>query len=157
MGKLTAGSVWNVVCESALMEVEVRGQTTDANEYVEAYAIRVAEGAAKMQDCEVSIKRMGSAAAFTCDWALSERVYNICKDALGIPAALLPGIGGGSEDFAYMAERVQKHGGQACYFGILVPCPASNHSDRFDFNEDALTAGAETFTAVTLDLLQSAT
>ena len=71
----------------------------------------------------------------------------------GMRVITLPSIGGGSEDFAYMAERVQQRGGQATYFGILTSCAAINHNDRFDFDEGALVNGVRAFTGMALDLL----
>ena len=66
---------------------------------------------------------------------------------------VLPSIGGGSEDFAYMSERVQKRGGQAAYFGILTSCAAVNHNDHFDFDETALANGVRAFTGMVWELL----
>ena len=52
-----------------------------------------------------------------------------------------------------MAQRVQQRGGQAAYVGLLTACPAANHNDHFDFDEQALANGAAMFTAVTASLL----
>ena len=61
---------------------------------------------------------------------------------------------GGSEDYYYMSQRVQSHGGQSCYFLNLSPCTAPLHNDRFDFHEDALANGVKAFCGIVLDLLQ---
>ena len=52
-----------------------------------------------------------------------------------------------------MAQRVQQQSGQAAYVGLLCACPAANHNDHFDFDEQALANGAAMFTAVTASLL----
>lgn len=41
VGKLVAGSSRNVICESAHMEMEVRGMTAEANQYMYDYACRI--------------------------------------------------------------------------------------------------------------------
>ena len=96
---------------------------------------------------------MGSADALVCTWPLSERVEGVCRDGLGLRVVRVGALSGGSEDFAYMAERVQQQGGQAAYIGLLSVCPAANHNSRFDFDEQALANGAAMFTAVTASLL----
>ena len=61
VGKLVAGSGRNVICDEAFMEIEVRGATTEVNEYVETYAKRILENAAAiaMRSCTCSLSRIG--------------------------------------------------------------------------------------------------
>lgn len=152
-GTLHAGTGRNVVCDSAKLELEVRGQTTEANEYMLRRANEIVQAAAQMHGCTCETRAMGSAAALVCTWPLSERVEGVCRDGLGLRVVRVGALSGGSEDFAYMAERVQQQGGQAAYIGLLSACPAANHNSRFDFDEQALTNGAAMFTAVTASLL----
>ena len=77
----------------------------------------------------------------------------ICKEELGLRVTHVNALGGGSEDFSCMSQRVQQRGGQAAYVGLLCACPAANHNDHFDFDEQALANGAAMFTAVTASLL----
>ena len=153
VGVLHAGSGRNVVCEQAVMELEVRGLTSEANNYMEAYARRIVKGAAQMHDCGCDIRPMGGAAALSCDWPLSKRVYDVCTAKLGMRVVPLPRLAGGSEDFAYMSERVQQQGGEATYFGILTDCAAINHNDRFDFDESALVNGVRAFCGAVYDIV----
>ena len=153
VGTLHAGTGRNVVCETAKLELEVRGQTTEANDYMLSRAQQIVKAAAGMQDCSVELRPMGHAAALTCDWPLSERVKRVCKDELGLRATRVGALGGGSEDFSCMAQCVQQQGGQAAYVGLLSACPAANHNDHFDFEEQALANGAAMFAAVTASLL----
>ena len=153
VGTLHAGTGRNVVCETAKLELEVRGQTTEANDYMLSRAQRIVKAAAQMQDCTVELCPMGHADALRCDWPLSERVERICREELGLRVTRVGALGGGSEDFSCMAQRVQQHGGQAAYVGLLTACPAANHNDHFDFDEQALANGAAMFTAVTASLL----
>lgn len=133
--------------------VIVRGQTTEANEYMLRRANEIVQAAAQMHGCTCETRAMGSAAALVCTWPLSERVEGVCRDGLGLRVVRVGALSGGSEDFAYMAERVQQQGGQAAYIGLLSACPAANHNSRFDFDEQALANGAAMFTAVTASLL----
>mgnify|MGYP002524439897 FL=1 len=153
VGTLHAGTGRNVVCETAKLELEVRGQTTQANDYMLSRAQSIVKAAAGMQDCTVELCPMGHADALRCDWLLSERVERICREELGLRVTRVGALGGGSEDFSCMAQRVQQHGGQAAYVGLLSACPAVNHNDHFDFDEQTLANGAAMFTAVTASLL----
>lgn len=153
VGTLHAGTGRNVVCETAKLELEVRGETTEANEYMLSRAQKIVKAAAEMQDCAVQTQAMGHAAALTCDWPLSARVERVCKEELGLRVTRVSSLGGGSEDFSCMAQRVQQQGGQAAYVGLLTACPAANHNDHFDFDEQALANGAAMFAAVTASLL----
>ena len=153
VGTLHAGTGRNVVCETAKLELEVRGETTEANEYMLSRAQKIVKAAAEMQDCAVQTQAMGHAAALTCDWPLSARIERICKEELGLRVTRVGSLGGGSEDFSCMAQRVQQQGGQAAYVGLLTACPAANHNDHFDFDEQALANGAAMFAAVTASLL----
>ena len=73
---------------------------------------------------------------------------------MGLPVIRLNSVGGGSEDYAYMAQRVQSHGGKATFAALLCACPAKNHNGGFDFAEQTLPYGAAMFAAVTRSLLQ---
>ena len=153
VGTLHAGTGRNVVCETAKLELEVRGQTTEANDYMLSRARQIVKAAAEMQDCTVELCHMGHADALNCDWPLSEHVERVCREELGLRVTRVGAFGGGSEDFSCMAQRVQQQGGQAAYVGLLTACPAVNHNDHFDFDEQALANGAAMFAAVTASLL----
>lgn len=48
---------------------------------------------------------------------------------------------GGSDDFSYMMEYVQVHGGKATYMKLLTDITASPHNTSFNFNEEVLNKG----------------
>lgn len=152
VGRFTAGTGRNVVCEEAKLEVEVRGATSEANDYMEQRAIAIAKAAAAMYDCAVDVIFMGGAPAMENSASLAERVRLIAEKQ-GYSAVALTAMDGGSEDFSYMARRVISRGGEGTFFSLLTPCAAVNHNDRFDFDEAILPVGVEIFTAAVLDIL----
>lgn len=152
VGRFTAGTGRNVVCGEARLEAEVRGATSEANEYMEKRAIEIAEAAASMYGCELETVYMGGAPSMEVSGALSERVHRIAQGQ-GYAAVFLDSMDGGSEDFSYMARRVIAHGGEATFFSLLTPCAAINHNDRFDFSEEILPVGAELFSCTVLDIM----
>lgn len=152
VGTFHAGSGRNVVCDRAKLELEVRGETTEVNSYMESYAVNVLNASAAMHGCTVEIKEVGSAAAIACTEALTQRIYKICKEKLGMEVGI-PDDLGGSEDFAYMTQRVIEQGGQACFTGIQIPCAAPFHSESFDFDERALVLGVQYYSGIVWALL----
>ena len=152
VGRFTAGTGRNIICETAKLEVEVRGATSEANDYMEKKAIAIAKGAAEMYGCEVEIRPMGGAPAMENSWSLAERVQCIAREQ-GYTATALKSMDGGSEDFSYMARRVIERGGEATFFSLLTPCAAVNHNNRFDFDEAILPIGVEIFVSTVLDIM----
>lgn len=153
VGTLHAGSGRNVVCDKAVLEVEVRGSTTATNDYVEAYVRRIAQGSAQMHDCEVSIQLMGSAESLKSSPEMIDLCALVCKEKLGIPMAPPAPGNGASEDCAYLVNRVISHGGKGLYFNTLTPVSGSFHSKTFDFDEQALTDTVKVFLGLTYHLM----
>lgn len=152
VGTLHAGSGRNVICDTAKMELEVRGQTTEINSYMEGYARAILEHTASMHGCTVEIKEMGSAAAMECTSAFTQEIGRVCSENLHL-SVRTPKPLGGSEDYAYMTKRVIDRGGQACFIGIQIPCMALFHNKRFDFDERALPLGVKVYTGMIWRLL----
>lgn len=155
VGTLVAGSGRNVIPDEAKMQIEVRGQTTELNQYVSDYALRILENAAAMHGCTCQVKVMGAADSFTSDPAFGERVAQVCRDELGMQVGQpLQLKVSGSEDVCYMVNRVQEQGGQASFMRILTPFSGDAHSRRFDFGEEYLAKTVKIFCAVAYDILK---
>lgn len=152
VGRFTAGTGRNVVAEEAKLEIEVRGATSEANDYMERRAIAIAEAAAAMYGCELQTVFMGGAPAMENSWTLAERVQRVAAEQ-GYNAVALTAMDGGSEDFSYLARRVIERGGEGTFFSLLTPCAAVNHNDKFDFDETILPLGVEVFAAAVMGIL----
>ena len=152
VGTLHAGSGRNVIADTAVMELEIRGANTEINEYMTDYAKRILEAAAQMHGCTCEIKLMGAAEALKSDKVLADRMEKVCAD-LEIP--VIPAIpGGGSEDYSYMMNRVQTQGGQAVFFRTVCPITGGAHNVRYDFAEDVMVTGVKVFCGAAADLLK---
>ena len=149
VGTVHAGTGRNVVPETAKLEIEVRGVTTELNRYMEIYARDIIEGCARMHDTVVEIKEMGKAYALNCDEDLMNELEFMCKKYLPdlkLPPEHLSPLGG-SDDFSYLMECVQAHGGKATYMKLLTPIVSSPHNDAFDFDEKVLALGPRLFSS----------
>lgn len=141
---------------AAHMELEVRGKTSEANQYMQTYAERIVKCAAEMHGCTVETHLMGTALSSSNSSELNERLEQVCAEQLKIPVWRDPeAFSNVSEDFSCMSEAVRSHGGQACYFLNVSRCSAPLHNDRFDFQEKALMNGVKAFCGVTAELLKT--
>ena len=152
VGTLHAGSGRNVIADRAEMEIEIRGATTQINEYMCQYAENILQAAAQMYGCTVQTRLMGAAEALCSTKELADRVDLVCREKLGF-STCLSFAGGGSEDVSYMMNRVQSQGGQAVFMRSLTHTAAGAHNRCYDFDEDVIETATSAFCAVTADLL----
>ncbi len=155
VGKITAGKSRNVICDYGKIELECRGQTIEANEYMENYVKRAIQGACDIHSCSYNIKLMGSAIPMENSDGLNSIIADVTSNDLGLIVKCEDSLIGGSEDFSYMSNKVMSQGGQASYFLIKSKVKAANHNDSFDFTEDCLAIGVIAFAGVTYNLLKN--
>jgi aminobenzoyl-glutamate utilization protein A len=155
VGRLIAGSGRNVICDEAKLEIEVRGATTKLNDYVSQYAERILKSAADMHDCTMEIRLMGASESQTSDEDFCMEIHKICMEKLGLVPVSAPLIrkNGGSEDVAYMMNRVQEQGGKASFMRLMTTMSAPGHNRRYDFDESVLKQGVKAFAGMALYLL----
>ncbi|MEG0365247.1 MAG: amidohydrolase [Coprobacillus sp.] len=155
VGTVRAGTGRNVVPETATLEIEVRGATSELNRYMEMYARDIIQASAQMHDTIVEIKEMGKAYSLSCDEDFMKQIRNLCEVSLPDLKLSKRDLSplGGSDDFSYMMEQVQAHGGKATYMKLLTPIIASPHNDAFDFDEHVLKKGSRIFSSITYNLM----
>lgn len=158
VGVLRAGTGRNVVPDRALMQVEVRGETTEINEYMEAQARSICQGAAAMQGCGCEITVAGQAEGQHSDLALIRRVADtVARD---LPELTLSSEQNarnwGSEDISVMMNRVQARGGLATYMRVMTPMAGAQHTVSFDMDESVIAKSVKVFCAAALDLMKGA-
>lgn len=155
VGTLHAGTGRNVIPDTAVMQVEVRGETTEINQYMAQMAVAACEGAAHMQGCTCEMVKMGEAEGQHSDHELLAHIADIVRRDL--PQMTVSSIedaqNWGSEDISLMMNRVQAHGGQATYMRMMTPMAGAQHTVRFDFDETVLSRSVMVFCAIALDAL----
>ena len=156
VGVLRAGTGRNVVPDRALMQLEVRGETTEINEYMAAQARNICQGAAAMQGCGCEITLAGEAEGQHSDPALIERIGKVV--ARDVPELTLSSEQNaknwGSEDISVMMNRVQAHGGLATYMRVMTPMASAQHTVSFDMDESVIAKSVKVFCAAALDLMK---
>jgi aminobenzoyl-glutamate utilization protein A len=142
-GEVGGGTASNIVPETAFINGEVRGETTELKEYMSEHADRVLENAAAMHDCELAITTTGEAPSATCDDAVVDVVERIAGDVSGVDSVVRRADLGGSEDATYLLRHVQQQGGKAAYVCVGTDHPGGHHTATFDVDEDSLPIGVE--------------
>lgn len=154
VGTLVAGTGRNVIADVAKMEIEVRGQTDEINNYMIEYAERILKASAEMHGCTCQITLMGAADSVISDEALAARVQKVCSEKMGMTVGETPVLKqGGSEDVSYMMNRVQEQGGLATFMRLMTPMYGPAHDRSYDFGEEVLVNSIKAFCATTADIL----
>ena len=154
VGSLAAGTGRNVIPANAHLAIETRGQTTELNEHMYDYALRVLETSAAMHDCTLETRLMGGAQGANSDVKLAERVEKIALETGDFSVQVSEG-GGGSEDYTYMMTRVQENGGLATHIGVGADLGGwGHHTSEFDIDESAFTGAIKILSAVVLDIMK---
>lgn len=150
VGKLQAGSGRNVICPTAKLTIETRGETNELSDFMYHKALNVLKASAAMYECDLAVTPMGSANTAESSPALAKRVTALLHQLSLRP--VLDAKAGGSEDFTYFMHRVIEHGGQATNIGfgadarghsLAEPHPDRKkllaHTCQFDIDERVLT------------------
>ncbi len=154
VGTLVAGTGRNVIADEAKMEIEVRGETTEINNYMIEYAERILKSSAEIHGCTCEIKLMGAADSLASDPELAQRVHSVCSEKMGMTVSEKPIVkAGGSEDISYMMNRVQEKGGLATFMRLMTVMSGPAHDRRYDFSEEVLVNSIKAYCATAADLM----
>ncbi|WP_096190347.1 amidohydrolase [Evansella halocellulosilytica] len=154
VGKIDAGSGRNIIADYGRLELETRGETTELNEYMVKEAVRTLNSVAAMYDVEVEIERVGEGISAECDRSWIDVLNELSSKSSFMKRVIPEASLGGSEDATYMMRRVQENGGQATYMLFGTPLPYGHHHPKFDYDEDVLIVGVETFARTLLHFSQ---
>ena len=153
VGKLVAGTTRNVIADHAYMGLDIRGETSELNEYMNEKVKTILEAAAMMHGCTVEYIQKGYLPSVICDVPFAERLGEICKEHLGYRVHKMV-FNSGSEDISYMVDRVKSLGGQATLMGFHSTFASNNHSPEFDLNEDYLERSVKGFIVILCELMK---
>ena len=144
VGTAHAGSGRNVICDHAELELEVRGGSTEINTYMENYARTILKASADLHSCTCDIQTIGSAPSVINSPDMISLLQDTAKD-LRLTMRDPDPSASFSEDFSYLSEAVQSHGGKSLFFYTLTHTSAPGHNPDFDFDESALPTAVQIF------------
>lgn len=143
VGELHAGSSRNAIADFASLKMEIRGTTSEINDYMRSYAESIIKGAAEMFQVDYEFETVGEGRSAKGDTALAEIVSQAAKTN-GLETTLEEDKPSGSEDATFLINRVQEKGGQATYSIFGTDLKAGHHNENFDINEDSMLPAVNT-------------
>ena len=146
IGKLVSGTARNIVAEHAYMQLEVRGETTEINDYMARNVETTVKGLAQAYGVQYELKRMGEAVTYQGDEEACQILLEEARQVPGVESVVDMNAKVGSEDCTMLIRRVQEHGGEAAFF--YFGCDHHGHH-RGDFeiqDEVSLPIGWGVFT-----------
>lgn len=145
VGRISGGTARNIIADTCELELEVRGETVEAAQYMEARARTVLEAAAAMQGVTCEITMVGQTVSPVQDDAAVDAVMKVASSAAGVSQVVREFRCTGGEDAPFLMRRVQERGGSACYFLIGSDLTDFHHTAHFDFDEASIAIGVRMF------------
>jgi hippurate hydrolase len=153
VGRITAGTTNNIIPETAEIEGTIRAFSERTRSRVHSGISRVAEGIGAAHEAEVRVEIIPGYPVTVNGADFAGFALRTASETLGSDKVVtLPNPVMGAEDFSYVLQRLP---GTMMFLGGTHdgrnPATAEpNHSNRVMFDEDAMVAGAATYTAVAL-------
>ena len=156
VGTIRGGTGRNVIAEEAMIEMEVRGATTDIIHYMDQEARRICQASADMTGCTCEMIAQGGSESQESDVDFLEWIGDaIQRDLPHLRVSSVRNAQNwGSEDISLMMNRVQAHGGKATYMRSVTPMASAQHTTAFDFDEKVLVEGIQTFAVLVYEKLK---
>ena len=145
VGKLSGGRGRNIIPDQAYMEIDLRGETTEVNDYLVKRTQEILKGTAQSLDVQLSIEDLGTVYDIKNDPELVEYLKEVASQCPLVKAVTTHSDFGGSEDASIIIKRIQQLFGKCIYFVIGADRTAGHHQPDFDADEAALEIGFEMF------------
>ena len=156
VGTIKAGTQFNIITDTAVMEGTVRSHSKEARSLVEENMRRIAEMTAAAYGCTVEIDyRYLEPPVINGDHALNEIARDAAKKLYGDDVLATTERASGSEDFSYIMDHIPSSLFMfiGCYdeaTGSVYPV----HNERFRINEELLHVGAAQYAQFAADYLE---
>ena len=135
VGKLIAGVGRNIVGAHACMQMEVRGETQEVNDYLAENVYHIIEGVEKAYSVQAHIERVGEASTLVLCPKLFDKLEEAMREVEGVSVQPRYHGAAGSEDCSWHIRKVAEHGGQAGYF--IFGCEhLGHHRPDFDVQDE---------------------
>lgn len=142
VGELHSGSGRNIIPGTAELKMELRGETTELNEYMKNYAEEIIRGAALMHQIDYNIDTVGEAIGAEGSPELAD-ILKQCADKSGMISQSQTNSIKASEDATYFIDAVQKRRGYATYCVFGTDLAAGHHNEKFDIHEDSMMSAVQ--------------
>jgi aminobenzoyl-glutamate utilization protein A len=142
VGAFDAPGASNVIPAQATLRLEVRASNSSAAANLTGRVIDALKGSAAAYGVECAVDVVGSAPAVVCSQGLVQRLLAL-TDRPGLPELTSGWPDTGSDDAAWLIDRVARHGGTGTYLVVGANIQGGHHESAFDIDEAALPAGVD--------------
>jgi amidohydrolase len=156
VGKITAGTVDNIIPEIAEIAGTIRTVSERTRRAVHDGIRRVAEGIAAAHDAEVMVELVDGYPVTINDKTQADVALDLANELVGADKVMrLPNPIMGAEDFSYVLQQIP---GAMVFLGGTptdrnLATAAPNHSNHVVFDEDAMVTGTAMYAAMALNHL----
>ncbi|SHH65522.1 amidohydrolase [Winogradskyella jejuensis] len=155
VGKITSGTRFNIIPESAEMIGTVRTLDPKMRAMIERRMKEMVETIAKAYGGEATITFQNNTSITYNDAALTEQILPSIQKVAGAENVQLMKATTGGEDFSYFQEKVP---GVYFFLGGMTPGNTEafpHHTPDFQIDESGMLLGVKAFTQITLDYLNN--
>jgi hippurate hydrolase len=141
VGTIHGGKAMNVIANEVTLGLSVRSFDNDVRELLKRRIIELAQAQAASYGASAEVDYGWGHPVLVNDAAHTAFAREVAEELVGAENCGDVELVTGSEDFAYMLERVP-----GCFVRLGNGASAMVHTSRFDFNDENLTVGAAYWT-----------
>ena len=135
VGKLMAGEGRNIIAAHASMEMEVRGETQEVNDFMAENVENIIAGVEKAYQVKAEISKAGESSTLVLCPEMYSKMEEAMHNVPGISVKARYHGPAGSEDCSWLIRKVAEHGGQAGFF--MYGCEhKGHHRPDFDIQDE---------------------
>lgn len=155
IGQLAAGEVANVIPEKAVLQGTLRTFKKEVREHLVKRIKEVADGVAKTYRCQIEYEVLSACPSVVTEDGVTTKAEESIKSLLPNFVILKDAHGMGSEDFAWITDKVP-----GAYF-MMGAGPKEEekrlgqHNPKVEFNEEVLSLGAAIYAKTAIDWLEN--
>lgn len=146
VGIVSGGTASNVIAEQAVIEVDLRGETTSLLDFICDRADNVIEGAAIIHSCEFTSETIGQAPSSYSDEELVDRFESIFREHPQVTTVHRRESFGTGDDGAWLMNAVRDRGGKATHIINGANLASDHHTSSFEIDEQSLAIGVNALT-----------
>jgi hippurate hydrolase len=160
IGQMHGGNAPNVIPETAFMEGTIRTKKASIRDFIKERLVGIAENVGAAFRAQAQVKFLSGCPSFTVDPELTKHGLAYVRKILAGVVPVLDGsdpkaanIGGGSEDFAFVSEKVPS---MLCMLSFGSPAEGylyPLHHPKARFDESKLYLGSAVYAGVAMNWL----
>ena len=155
VGTIKAGTQFNIITDTAVMEGTVRAHTAEGRGLVEENMRRIVDATALAMGCTAEIEyNYLEPPVRNDDLALNKIAREAAKNLYGEDVLRSTALATGSEDFSYIMEKIPSS--MFVFLGCRdeeTDCVYPVHNEKFKINENILPVGAAEYAQFAADYL----